>query len=90
MAVTGIVARTVKLGGVGIACRLKAHLDIYPPDRRKRDIDNAQKCLLDAMEKAQLYLDDNQIKDLHSVMREPVKGGKVIVTLEAIEEAGQA
>ena len=40
---------------------LEVRINIFPPDKRKRDIDNVLKCLLDAMEKAKVYKNDNQI-----------------------------
>lgn len=57
----------------------------YPPDRRERDIDNIQKPLLDALEKANAYENDNQIKDLHTLMKKPLPGGKVWITLKRME-----
>jgi len=59
-------------------------VDLYPPDRRRRDVDNAMKSLLDALEKAEAYQDDGQIKDLEIHMREPVEGGKAIVRIESV------
>ncbi len=48
---------------------LSVTIDCYPPDRRRRDIDNLLKALLDAMCKAGLYDDDSQIKRLLMTMR---------------------
>lgn len=47
---------------------LSLSVDVYPPDNRKRDLDNVLKALLDAMQKANVYADDNQICKIH-VMR---------------------
>lgn len=41
------------------------HLDIYPPDHRKRDIDNILKSLLDSLETAGIVADDSQIATLN-------------------------
>ena len=41
--------------------RIALAMDAYPPDRRKRDLDNVQKALLDSLEKARVYEDDSQI-----------------------------
>ena len=57
-------------------------VELYPPDRRRRDCDNAMKALLDACAKGGAYQDDSQIKDLEVHMREPVEGGRAIVRIE--------
>jgi crossover junction endodeoxyribonuclease RusA len=41
--------------------RLAVRLTLFPPDRRRRDIDNVQKPLLDALQHAGAYEDDSQI-----------------------------
>lgn len=43
---------------------LSITLDFYPPDRRKRDVDNYQKCLQDALGDTDLIEDDSQFKKL--------------------------
>lgn len=50
---------------------LALHVDCYPPDRRRRDLDNLCKSLQDTLQHAGLYEDDSQIKDLRLRMREP-------------------
>ncbi|TWU43995.1 Crossover junction endodeoxyribonuclease RusA [Novipirellula aureliae] len=55
---------------------------IHPPDRRRRDIDNVLKALLDALQHGGAYEDDNQIVDLSIHKRCPIKGGKAIVRIE--------
>lgn len=60
---------------------LEVWVDVFPPDRRRRDLDNVQKSLLDAMEHAGVYHDDSQIKRLISEMREVTRGGKVVVRI---------
>lgn len=57
----------------------------HPPDRRKRDIDNIQKPLLDALEKGRAFENDSQVKDLHIVMKHPVKDGRIEITLQTME-----
>lgn len=44
--------------------RLAVRLDVYPPDRRRRDLDNVQKALLDALAHGGAYEDDSQIDRL--------------------------
>lgn len=41
--------------------RLAVRLLVQPPDRRRRDLDNVAKPLLDALTKAGLWADDSQI-----------------------------
>jgi crossover junction endodeoxyribonuclease RusA len=43
--------------------RLRVEIEAYPPDRRKRDIDNIIKPTLDALQDYGLF-DDSQIDDL--------------------------
>lgn len=59
--------------------RLQVWVEAWMPDRRKRDLDNIKKALLDSMTHAGVYEDDSQIDDLRSVRRDVVKGGYVIV-----------
>jgi Holliday junction resolvase RusA-like endonuclease len=61
--------------------RLAITVDLYPPDRRRRDLDNALKALLDAMQHGGAYHDDAQIDDLHLRRGEPVPGGLVCVRI---------
>ncbi|MBI5724301.1 MAG: RusA family crossover junction endodeoxyribonuclease [Planctomycetes bacterium] len=62
--------------------KLAVGLDLYPPDRRIRDVDNAQKAPLDALQHGGMFGNDNQIKKLLTVMRETVvPGGKVIICI---------
>jgi crossover junction endodeoxyribonuclease RusA len=62
------------------SARLSVSIMVYPPDRRKRDIDNITKAVLDALI-GHCYSDDSQIDDLCLRRRELVKGGKVIVSI---------
>ena len=66
--------------------RLKVEVKMFPPDRKRRDLDNVWKALLDAMQHAGLYDDDEQIDDLRIVRRGVVKHGKVEVDIEVIDD----
>jgi len=66
------------------AARLEVHIELYPPDRRKRDIDNGIKSLLDSLCQAGIFDDDSQIDSLHIVRKELFKKGKCIVTIQNI------
>jgi crossover junction endodeoxyribonuclease RusA len=64
--------------------RLKLEVYLYPPDKRKRDIDNNMKSLLDAMEHAGVYENDSQIDELHIYRGETTKGGACKVILSSL------
>ena len=66
---------------------LKLTLSVYPPDKRKRDIDNILKALLDSLTNAKVYLDDSLIKQLNITwhMGGIVKDGRVYLLIESKE-----
>ena len=66
--------------------RLKITIKAYMPDRRRRDIDNLTKALLDALAHARLYEDDEQIDDLRIVRMGVEKPGRVEVELTELED----
>ncbi len=41
--------------------RLAVEVEVFPPDNRRRDVDNVIKALLDALQHGGAYLDDSQI-----------------------------
>lgn len=66
---------------------IEVYIEVYPPDKRKRDLDNINKALLDALEAAGVFKDDSQIVKLTSTKHESVKGGKVIVRIHKKKSA---
>jgi crossover junction endodeoxyribonuclease RusA len=70
---------------VALEGRLSLHVSLYPPDHRKRDVDNVLKPLLDAMEHAGCFENDNQIDELHIIRREVEKGGSCVVLVLPIK-----
>ena len=72
--------------GTGFATdRLQITIWLYPPDRRKSDIDNRIKSCLDAIVQAGFMTDDSQVDRL-IVSRETVRaGGMCIVELQSIQ-----
>ena len=62
--------------------RIALAMDAFPPDRRRRDLDNLQKPTLDALQHAGVYEDDSQIDLLVTRRREVVPGGRVEICLD--------
>ena len=66
---------------------LSVTLDFYPPDRRRRDMANYLKGLMDALEEV-VYADDYQIARMSWTRHEPDRESpRVEITIEPIEEA---
>lgn len=63
--------------------RLSLTIIAYPPDRRRRDIDNILKCLCDSLQNADVYDDDSQIDIIH-IERGCIFRGVVDLTLRVI------
>lgn len=81
------VCRRISVIGQGLACRLSVTIECFPPDGRRRDLDNVAKGLLDALSHAGVWGDDEQIDDLRIMRREVTKGGAVRVRIEPMEAA---
>lgn len=60
------------IGAVGV------DIEVFMPDRRRRDLDNLLKSLLDALTHAGLWLDDSQVVDLR-IRKAQTIGGMVKV-----------
>ena len=63
---------------------LAVEVTIHPPDKRRRDIDNVQKALLDALEHGGAYGDDSQIVRLTIEKGDPLDGGKTLVQIRKV------
>lgn len=61
--------------------RLSIFICAFPPDNRRRDLDNILKCLFDSLQHAEVFADDNQI-DVIYVKRMPDLLGQVVVKIE--------
>ncbi|NUL39405.1 RusA family crossover junction endodeoxyribonuclease [Kosakonia sacchari] len=57
---------------------------LYPPDVRRRDIDNYNKALFDALTHAGVWEDDSQVKRLLVEWGPVEKGGRVDVTIKSL------
>jgi Holliday junction resolvase RusA-like endonuclease len=80
-----VVAILKELGCTTLHGPLAAEVEVFPPDRRRRDLDNVLKSLLDALEHGGAYCNDSQIVELHIRKCEVVPNGKVRVTLRPME-----
>jgi crossover junction endodeoxyribonuclease RusA len=58
---------------------LKVLVEVYPPDNRRRDLDNVFKSAGDAITKAGVWQDDYQICDLRLVRMDTRPGGQLVV-----------
>lgn len=58
-----------------------AEIDLYRPDRRRRDIDNVLKCVLDIGQLLGVYDDDSQVVTMLVSKKEIIKPGKVSVRI---------
>jgi Holliday junction resolvase RusA-like endonuclease len=64
---------------------LALEIEVYPPDNRRRDIDNVQKALLDALQHGGAYRDDSQVVRLAIEKRGVVEGGRTLVRIGGLE-----
>jgi len=69
--------------GFGGIARLSLKIMLFPPDKRRRDIDNILKCTMDSLEHAGVYEDDSQI-DMLQVVRVPSLGNCATVVIECL------
>lgn len=81
-----IIQQRSGLPAAALRGRLAVTITCFPPDRRRRDVDNWAKAMLDAIEKSGLvFLDDSQIDDLHIKRGERCpNGGRSIVTVREL------
>ena len=68
-------------------CPVQVELDLYPPDNRRRDIDNSQKSLLDALTCAGVYEDDSLIHKITVTKRDPMPpNGMAFIRISEYEQ----
>lgn len=79
---TEVEARCLSIGMRPLAGPVRLSVSLVPGDRRRRDIDNALKPLLDALTHGRAWADDSQVKALSVVMGDPdPKRGRCMVTI---------
>ena len=66
---------------------LAVSIDVNPPDRRRRDLDNLHKALLDALGRGGAYFDDSQIDRLTITRCGILRGGRVRVRVKPFDPA---
>lgn len=67
---------------------LEIRIDARYPDRRRRDLDNCIKPVLDALVRAGIIVDDSCISRIDAWRdSEPIAGGELRVTIRAAESA---
>ena len=78
------VAEIVADNGKKAEGRLQVVVSLFQPTKRKCDIDNYMKALLDALQHAGCYDDDEQIDELHIVRMGVFKGGECRVVVNQL------
>jgi crossover junction endodeoxyribonuclease RusA len=74
-----------QLHGTGsVPGRIAVTIFAHPPDRRRRDLDNLPKSVLDALTHASIIQDDSMIDDLRIIRAAPTPGGKLTIMIEAL------
>lgn len=78
-----------RASGLRLGRSMGVRIDVYPPDRRRRDLDNLPKAILDALTHAAVWDDDSQVDDLRIVRKAVCKGGRIEIEIEDISGRAQ-
>lgn len=60
-------------------------IEVFPPDKRKRDLGNLPKAILDALTHANVWTDDCLIDDLRIIRKKIAKPGYITITINVLE-----
>lgn len=63
--------------------RIRISIELFPPDKRRRDIDNVAKAILDSLS-PHLYDDDSQVDRLTIIRDLPKPEGSIFITIAEI------
>ena len=85
----GVVQDAAVEANAKISGRIAIFVALYAPTKRKYDLDNRIKALLDALEHAGVFLNDEQIDFIWVVRREPIQGGMCKIVLVENDKAMQ-
>ena len=69
--------------------KLKITMILRPRDKRKIDIDNRIKAVLDSLQDAGVFDDDFQVDHIEMIRGEPIKGGLIRVLIEELPDPRQ-
>ena len=74
------------LKSIGMDCELQIEIACHMPDKRKRDLDNLLKPLLDVMTDNGVFKDDSQIADLRIYKTDYGEKGTVTIAIKELED----
>jgi crossover junction endodeoxyribonuclease RusA len=83
---TEVYARVLEQHGIfkPFTGPVKITVELTPPDKRKRDLDNCFKGLFDSLTAAGCWIDDVQVKIIYAEMLAPSKPGACTVIIEEL------
>jgi Holliday junction resolvase RusA-like endonuclease len=82
---TRVCSTLAALGVRPLEGPLAVEVEVYPPDNRRRDIDNTMKALLDALQHGGAYRDDSQIVRLVIEKCAVVENGRTLARIGPVE-----
>ena len=65
--------------------RCSVAITCYPPDRRRRDLDNILKSALDSLVHARAIVDDSLIDELHVIRADSKPPGHIRILIRKME-----